>query len=417
MMRCPSIVPRSPLPFPNLLHEQTHWHLEESLKAGGYVLLSQTIRIIFMTLILGGVASPALAGESDFERLLDAARAARDANQFSDAARLLKKAYAIRPMPVILNNLGKAYEELGRYQDAYDAYRRGASDPKAEPALRALDEARQAKLAPMLGRAWVRLGPGLESMDVYAGLPPVQLMANIDRPFNGGHMTIEFRMNDGRVVLRQITPTIGRRLTIDEQLLKGQILQDAIIELPKPSPAMESLTIGGHHVSADLTSVNEVAIQSGTYAIEATFRGGIRQIQQETLRPGQRIKLAARVEPDPMIHGGARQLKTHEWVGLATMTAGIIAGGVGIYQLVDYQGAADELMANNGISQRAAYAERQALYEQRNQGHWFLGAGVAVGAIGLGLFLWDREESTSASKLSVVHQGGTTQFIFRGEFQ
>ena len=63
-----------------------------------------------------------------FEQSADAYRAGR----FSQAASLLEEAYAIWPDPVLVYNLGRAYEGAGRLDEARDAYVRylasGAAD-------------------------------------------------------------------------------------------------------------------------------------------------------------------------------------------------------------------------------------------------------------------------------------------------
>src|SRR5262245_50652019 len=48
--------------------------------------------------------------------------------KFDEAARLLERAYEIHPEPVLLYNLGRAYEGLGDNQKAIDAYTRYLKD-------------------------------------------------------------------------------------------------------------------------------------------------------------------------------------------------------------------------------------------------------------------------------------------------
>ena len=45
------------------------------------------------------------------------------AGQFRDAAELLQRAYALRPRPVLLYNLGRAFEGMGELEQAVTAYR------------------------------------------------------------------------------------------------------------------------------------------------------------------------------------------------------------------------------------------------------------------------------------------------------
>ncbi|MBX3128531.1 MAG: tetratricopeptide repeat protein [Polyangiaceae bacterium] len=58
--------------------------------------------------------------------------------KFDDAAALLERAYALHPEPVLLYNLGRAYEGLGESEKAIDAYKRyleGTPDAKDRGAL------------------------------------------------------------------------------------------------------------------------------------------------------------------------------------------------------------------------------------------------------------------------------------------
>ena len=65
--------------------------------------------------------------------LFDQSAAAYDAGQFAKAAELLKEAYKLRPDPVLLYNLARAYEGMGALPDAVQAYTDFlAADPTAK---------------------------------------------------------------------------------------------------------------------------------------------------------------------------------------------------------------------------------------------------------------------------------------------
>jgi tetratricopeptide (TPR) repeat protein len=65
--------------------------------------------------------------------LFDQSAAAYDAGQFAKAAELLKEAYKLRPDPVLLYNLARAYEGMGALPDAVQAYSDFlAADPSAK---------------------------------------------------------------------------------------------------------------------------------------------------------------------------------------------------------------------------------------------------------------------------------------------
>jgi tetratricopeptide (TPR) repeat protein len=66
-------------------------------------------------------------------QLFEQSAAAYDAGQFAKAAELLKEAYRLRPDPVLLYNLARAYEGMGALPDAVKAYSDFlAADPTAK---------------------------------------------------------------------------------------------------------------------------------------------------------------------------------------------------------------------------------------------------------------------------------------------
>ena len=78
---------------------------------------------------------PASAARPIGEIMADAVKA-RDAGDLDRTVEFLREAYAVKPAPEILNNMGKILEQLGRYREAVDAYQKVADDPKADAQLR-----------------------------------------------------------------------------------------------------------------------------------------------------------------------------------------------------------------------------------------------------------------------------------------
>lgn len=60
----------------------------------------------------------------EFDRLVRSAVEAYDAGRYQDAINALERAYAIRPLPRVLYNIGRAYDQAGRFATAADYYRR-----------------------------------------------------------------------------------------------------------------------------------------------------------------------------------------------------------------------------------------------------------------------------------------------------
>ena len=97
---------------------------------------------VAMVVAATGARARAETPEAQVERLAaDAVTAYRGAD-YNRAIELLTRAYAIRQVPALLYNMGKAYEKLGDVNHAYDAYRRYADSADAEPRLKAKAEAR-----------------------------------------------------------------------------------------------------------------------------------------------------------------------------------------------------------------------------------------------------------------------------------
>jgi len=111
-----------------------------------------------LSFALAGGGASAQGSNREFDRLVRQAAAAYDAHDTAAAVSALERAYALRPVPRLLFNLGRAHEQRGDYATAADYYRRflaTAPDPQstavAQEALgiaernvaRAADEQRQ----------------------------------------------------------------------------------------------------------------------------------------------------------------------------------------------------------------------------------------------------------------------------------
>ena len=103
-----------------------------------------------------------------FNRFTEAAQIARESGELRLALQATREAYAIQPLPVLMNNIGKLHEELGEYDLAFHAYSQVTNDPNAPTDLRILDQARIAALESKISRAWVRVNGAGRWTDVRA---------------------------------------------------------------------------------------------------------------------------------------------------------------------------------------------------------------------------------------------------------
>ena len=89
--------------------------------------MSRTTTAAAFALALVALPTALLAqpdGRRDFDRLIRSATAHYEAHQSREAIQDLERAYAIRPIPRLLYNLGRAYEQAEDYTTAADYYRR-----------------------------------------------------------------------------------------------------------------------------------------------------------------------------------------------------------------------------------------------------------------------------------------------------
>lgn len=69
----------------------------------------------------------------DARSLTVAAKQAFDGGRFVEAADLLNRAYALQPTPVLLYNMGRAYQQAGEKEKAIDAYERYLAAARSAP--------------------------------------------------------------------------------------------------------------------------------------------------------------------------------------------------------------------------------------------------------------------------------------------
>ncbi|HEY1960658.1 MAG TPA: tetratricopeptide repeat protein [Polyangiaceae bacterium] len=82
------------------------------------------VKVVRVAVLLGVLVVTSVARADDPHALTQRAKVAFDSGDFGTAASLLERAYALKPWPVLLYNLGRAYQQAGRRAQAVDAYER-----------------------------------------------------------------------------------------------------------------------------------------------------------------------------------------------------------------------------------------------------------------------------------------------------
>ncbi|MEZ4382038.1 MAG: tetratricopeptide repeat protein [Nannocystaceae bacterium] len=78
------------------------------------------------------VAAAAPAAEESFDTLTEQASEKYSEGDYEGAIALFERAYALEPEPNILFNIGRIYEEAGKYEDAITYYERFISEPQVD---------------------------------------------------------------------------------------------------------------------------------------------------------------------------------------------------------------------------------------------------------------------------------------------
>jgi tetratricopeptide (TPR) repeat protein len=99
------------------------------------------VRLATTAVILGLIFAASVAhADPDSRELSQRAKAAFDAGDFMTAAKLLEEAYASKPWPVLLYNLGRAYQQAGSKARAVEAYQRYLEREPSSPDAGAVRE-------------------------------------------------------------------------------------------------------------------------------------------------------------------------------------------------------------------------------------------------------------------------------------
>lgn len=355
-------------------------------------------------LVLALVASPSA---DEVERLAEAASQAREAGRLTESLHLLQEAWAEEPLPVLLNNIGRALEELGRYAEAADAYRRVVDDPRAPSELRDRDRARLDALAPKLARAWVQLegalavGPILVDGRPVVPAPLPEQRAELD--LEPGPHVLERSTDPREVTILAVTAAPGT-IVLDASAAS------ATLELPLARVRVAHLTVDGYPVRAALLELEHVHLTPGPRQLTLETDDQRTLTTLRDLHPGERLQVAALLlEAQPPLPGEVerRQLITPAppasrvpWTPWLLAASGVVAATVGV--VLEGSAASDrqrvrDALAAGPVVRDLTFAEADALERGADTkatiGALVLGTGGAALVAGVAWWLL-ADEST-----------------------
>ena len=175
-----------------------------------------------LILVVLGVMPTVPRAESEEVDLFEQAKKARQAGDLEKTVTLLEKAYAATKDPVLLNNIGKVYEEMGQYDNAYKMYLRAVNDPNIPARIKTLDESRLERLKPKLAQTQVVVPPDSPWRNVWINGVVYPVGTGIEYAVTAGRFSVDAVDPSRQVLVRmQLEGPPGRRM-----LLRPSLTQD-----------------------------------------------------------------------------------------------------------------------------------------------------------------------------------------------
>lgn len=343
--------------------------------------------------ILSGAAAPhvshgaptsCITPGGTVDDLLAEALAARARGDAAVSLACLSRAYTIEPSAGLLHNIARLLEDVGRYREAAEAYRRIGRSPDLDPALAEADAARLAALLPRLDRAWIRVvassTTGAANATILVHLDGTPLAPGpTEYPHAPGPAILEVREGP-RLDVRRLELAAGRRVDLAIPSATGPAR--AVIALPA---GVRTITIDGSAVATPLDGVGELYVEAGGHGLSWVDASGVEHRRAVNLVPGEPWVLATADEASTV----ARAVP---WIGGA---AGLALGGAsavffGLAE-ADRRSIVDAQRNDQGHIDGITMAEAERL-DARAGDRAVVGAGLLVGAaaalVTAGLVWW-----------------------------
>jgi hypothetical protein len=210
------------------------------------------------------------------DTLLEVALAARARDDATTSLLCLSRAYTLEPSSGLLHNIARLFEDLGRYREAAEAYRRLVRDPTLDPALATADKARLEALSPKLTRAW--LAPRLQPEDELRvdGHP---VPSGEELGVEPGTQLVEIRRG-ARVYVLRVELTLGTR----REVRVPDATTSATVVL---TPGTRALALGGRPLATPLDGLRELQLPAGSHTLSWTDDDDVEQSRALTLTAGE----------------------------------------------------------------------------------------------------------------------------------
>ncbi|MBI4816440.1 MAG: hypothetical protein HY791_09280 [Deltaproteobacteria bacterium] len=326
----------------------------------------------------------ALASPESARLLVERAQRARESGRLDESLTLLQQAIAEDPHPVLIHNLARLLEDLGRFRESVEAYSRVVRDVRAPPELRARDLASIDELGSKVTKAWMRISGGesvrLDGRVVHPRrLAPLAAVQPDDEPVAPGVHAIELDLEPGARRLTFVDAIIGRRIDVDLSALRWGTLRI-------PSTVLE-LSVDGFVL---LGRLSKLLLTPGEHRIHAKLPKAELDVRlliseaKETLLPdsvGTSLDLA-RV---PSVEPPNTPSSVLPFIALGAAAAAVLTGGIFSIKGAASRAEADRLVGPSGFLDSESFEKVRALENDAGASATLGGVLLLAGAATLGL--------------------------------
>ena len=244
-----------------------------------------TSHFLVMLCVLG-YASGAMAEIDWFEK----AKNARAAGNYVEAVEYLKQAYETTKAPVLLNNLGKVYEEMGNYAEAYATYKRVLEDPTASKELKQLDRERMMDLEPKLNKSMLVAATTMPWQRIWVNESAFAFRTGMEKGVEPEGIVVDIQRQNERLLYRmKIAGEPGRRLTLDESLTTKYEGRRGILLWDQGRVSVKSVKVDDVSVMASMDATDGVWLVPGRYVIQIAWIGQAPETKTLTIEPGRAL--------------------------------------------------------------------------------------------------------------------------------
>lgn len=330
-----------------------------------------------------------------FDSLIESARTARSEGAFLKAAQLLLKAYQMNPSPILLNNIGKMYEDSGQYRKAYDAYKNVADDPKAPSNLRPMNISRMNGIEAKLSKGHLLINAPNAIREVHVDRELItREVFSIERAVPLGKLAVEFRQDQSaRVYIGWVLSKAGERTLVNlDGWQKKATAKITAINLS----GLKALRINGYEVHH--LDTHEIKLRPNTYLIELEFRDGSLYERTSALKKGSTITLDSFATKFTLVRASDIQPRDSQfWFKGGAVALGVGLTTAGGLLALNANGEHQDILANENIGMLQAQARWTDAQERGDRGVSLMGIGLTALTSGILWFVLDPQQPGQSS--------------------